>query len=179
MGRGGRRVALGALAVSAALALSGCGYDPGTAGDQAELGDKAPNVSDVDVAEQRAAHLLADASELLPAVTHVQSSADASPEAKEIAGQLRGILEQQTDRLGTGRDGASMVSAEEVDAVTGADGPAVTAAFGSLLHTHVPRLAETWSGLSDAGDPDIADVARDTSARLKALVPVVEALPRG
>ena len=46
-----------------------------------------------------------------------------------------------------------------------------------LVRTHVPRLRTTWEGLIEAGDPDIADVARDSTERFKALEPRLVSLP--
>lgn len=176
--RGGRRFRLGfaTAGVAAALALTGCGYDPSTAGNQDAPQGSAPSVADEGVAEQRAAHLVADAEELLRAAEHVQSDGAVSGETKGAAGELRGILETQVGRLDAD-GGSSMISEQEIDAVLGASGARAEEAFGDLVRTHVPRLRTTWEGLIEAGEPDIADVARDSTERFKALEPRLVSLP--
>ncbi|WP_295624061.1 hypothetical protein [uncultured Corynebacterium sp.] len=171
-----RRGAL-AAALAAGLALAGCGYDPGTAGDQPDLSNvEAPTAEDPDYARQQAEHLLADAQALLPAVEHIQEHGAVTGETKSVAGELRGILEAQDGRLGDGGDGAAMITDEEVEAVTSAEGEEAANAFVELLRRQLPRLESSWSDLSEAGDAEVADVARDSAERLGALRPKVDAL---
>lgn len=162
--------------VAGTLALTGCGYDPGTVGDQPKAPGSAPSVDDADVAKQRAAHLVADAGELLRVAEHIQTDGAVSGPAKSVAGELRGILEMQTARL-SADGGAAMMTGEEMSSVLDASGPEAEAAFADLLRTHLPRLRNGWAELRGAGDPAIADVAAESTARIEALIPKLDQLP--
>lgn len=182
-GRCARRTGLARLrhgfataGLAAALALTGCGYDPSTAGNQEPPQGSAPSVGDADVAKQRAAHLVADAEQLLRAAEHIQADGAVSGELKAVAGEFRGILETQTDRLDS-EGGASMLTEDELQKVLGASGDQAAGAFGDMLRVHVPRLREAWAGLAEAGDPDVAAVARESSDRLKELAAKLPTLP--
>ena len=99
-----------------------------------------------------------------------------SGELKAVAGEFRGILETQTDRLDS-EGGASMLTEDELQKVLGASGEQAAGAFGDMLRVHVPRLREAWAGLAEAGDPDVAAVARESSDRLKELAAKLPTLP--
>ncbi len=174
--RAGFRRGFAAAGVAAALALTGCGYDPSTAGKQEPPTGSAPSVGDVDVAKQRAAHLVADAGQLLRATEHVQGDGAVPGEIKDLAGQVRGLLEMQTGRLDSD-GGASMLTDGELQSVLGASGQQAGDAYVAMLRTHVPRLKSGWEGLVEAGDPDVAGVARDSVERLGALEAKLAELP--
>ena len=59
----------------------------------------------------------------------------------------------------------------------GASGEQAAGAFGDMLRVHVPRLREACAGLAEAGDPDVAAVARESSDRLKELAAKLPTLP--
>lgn len=174
--RAGVRQGFATVGLAAALALTGCGYDPSTAGDQEPPQGSAPSVGDGDVAEQRAAHLVADAEELLRVAEHIQEDGAVSGDVKGVAGELRGLLEMQTGRLDSD-DGASMLTEDEVQTVLGASGEQAEKAFGDMMRMHVPRLKSGWEGLVEAGDPDVAEVARESVERLEALGRKLPELP--
>lgn len=70
-----------------------------------------------------------------------------------------------------------MLTEDELQKVLGASGEQAAGAFGDMLRVHVPRLREAWAGLAEAGDPDVAAVARESSDRLKELAAKLPTLP--
>lgn len=46
-----------------------------------------------------------------------------------------------------------------------------------MMRMHVPRLKSGWEGLVEAGDPDVAEVARESVERLEALGRKLPELP--
>ncbi|PMC62699.1 hypothetical protein CJ204_04165 [Corynebacterium xerosis] len=174
--RAGVRHGFATVGLAVALALTGCGYDPSTAGNQEPPQGSAPSVDDADVSRQYAAHLVADAEALLPVTEHIQVDGAVSGPAKAVAGELRGILEMQTDRLDSD-GGASMITDEELQLVLGESGERAEQAFVDLLRPHVSRLKTGWEGLVDAGDPEVAQVARESVERLEDVAGKLEQLP--
>ena len=146
------RRGVAAIALTGALALGACGYDPSTAGDQPAVDGEAPTVADPETAITRASHLLADAEQL--------------NRVKSFAGELKGVLQQQLDRAGRyAAGGSSMMTEDEVNGVIDASGDGAAAAFGEVARMQLPRLAFSWGQLTEAGEDDIAEVARDTADR--------------
>lgn len=174
--RVGVRHGFATVGLAVALALTGCGYDPSTAGDQEPPQGSAPSVDDADVSRQYAAHLVADAEKLLPLTEHIQVDGAVSGPVKSVAGELRGILEMQTDRLDSD-GGASMITDEELQLVLGESGERAEQAFVDLARPHVARMTAGWKDLVDSGDPDVAEVARDSVERLEEVAGKLEQLP--
>ncbi|MCG7438331.1 hypothetical protein [Corynebacterium freneyi] len=175
--RAGVRHGFATVGLAVALALTGCGYDPSTAGNQEPPQGSAPSVDDADVSRQYAAHLVADAEQLLPVTERIQEDGAVSGPAKAVAGELRGILEMQTDRLDSD-GGTSMITDEELQLVLGASGEQAEQAFVDLARPHVARMTAGWKDLVDAGDPDVAEVAGESVERLETLAEKLEQLPR-
>ena len=82
--RAGVRHGFATVGLAVALALTGCGYDPSTAGNQEPPQGSAPSVDDADVSRQYAAHLVADAEQLLPVTEHIQEDGAVSGPAKAV-----------------------------------------------------------------------------------------------
>lgn len=175
--RAGVRHGFATIGLAVALALTGCGYDPSTAGNQEPPQGSAPSVDDADVSRQYATHLVADAEKLLPLTQHIQVDGAVSGPVKSVAGELRGILEMQTDRLDSD-GGASMITDEELQSVLGESGKEAEQAFVDLARPHVARMTAGWKDLVDSGDPDVADVAGESVERLETLSEKLEELPR-
>lgn len=174
--RAGVRHGFATVGLAVALALTGCGYDPSTAGNQEPPQGTAPSVDDADVSRQYAAHLVADAEKLLPLTEHIQEDGAVSGPVKSVAGELRGILDTQIDLLDSD-GGSSMFADEELQSVLGASGKEAEQAFVDLLRPHVSRLKTGWEGLVDAGDPVVAEVARDSVERLEDVAGKLEQVP--
>lgn len=172
------RRGVAAIALTGALALGACGYDPSTAGDQPPVDGEAPTVADPDTAITRASHLLADAEQLNRVVDDVLADDAVPGDVKSFAGELKGVLQQQLDRAGRYADGgSSMMTAEEVNGVIDASGDGAAAAFGEVARMQLPRLAFSWGQLTEAGEEDIAEVARDTAPQLEDLAQRAAELP--
>lgn len=166
-----------AVALVGALALGACGYDPSTAGGQRVEGE-APSVADADTAITRASHLIADAEQMIRVVDDVLADDAVPADVKSFAGELKGVLEQQIGRVGRFSDGGrSMMTEGEINAVIDASGEGAAAEFGDLARMQLPRLATSWRDLAEAGEADIAAVARDTAPRLEDLAARAANLP--
>mgnify|MGYP006889957733 FL=1 len=104
---------------------------------------------------------------------------DAVPgDVKSFAGELKGVLQQQLDRAGRyAAGGSSMMTEDEVNGVIDASGDGAAAAFGEVARMQLPRLAFSWGQLTEAGEDDIAEVARDTAPQLEDLAQRAAELP--
>lgn len=177
----GRRVRRGAaaVAVAASLALAACGYDPSTVGGQTQPTEAgAPSVDDAGTSAQMAAHLVADAEQLIRAADSVLADGGVSGETKSIAGELKGLMEEQRGRLsGNLPEGSAMVVEGEVAGVVDASGEDKERAFADLLRGHLPRMEQSWRNLEGSGDPAVADVAGDSVPRLAGLNERAQRMP--